>query len=170
MKYYKKINNKFIGFYDEEINSEQLFDTVYKEKEINGKIMNVPVKILKPNFHELTDEKWQELLNGQSKGKEIRILKNGELGLYTFPPMPKNMINPIMDYDNDVWVEQATLEEQLSHWRNELIKADRKCREEQELFGVASQESLALKQKYMDLHMQVSHELALKQEVINNAG
>lgn len=87
---------------------------------------------------------------------------NGEL---IHNPIPKNKPTGLnLIYNGSEWIEQATLEEQLSHWRNELIKADRKCREEQELFGVASKESLALKQKYMDLHMQVSHELALKQE------
>ena len=92
-------------------------------------------------------------------------------GQLSYNPIPKEKpLGLDLIYNGVEWVEESSLEEQLTHWRNKLIEADRKCREEQELFGVASTESLTLKQKYMDLHMRVSHELALtKNFFINKA-
>ena len=106
MKYYKKENNKFIGFYDSEIND------LFKD----GK--------LKEGYFELSEEKWRALLEGQSRGKEIRILKNGELGLYEKPTYEgTDLVKAVWNEDKETWEEGATSEEILIERKNILLQA-----------------------------------------------
>lgn len=105
MKFYKIENGKFSGFYDSEIHG------IEEEND---------------EFKIISDEKWQELLNGHSQGKEIRILDNGVLGLYERAPLPTNVYyaKPDYDYNTHSYVDVATDEEKLEYYKKELIQAN----------------------------------------------
>ena len=137
MKFYKIENNKFSGFYDSEIH---LYNVTYKEeekeieevitdeegnehKEVKTEIVQVPIYTLKEGFFELSDEKWQALLDGQSQGKEIRILKNGELGLYEKPTYEgTDLVKPVWNEEKETWEEGATKEEILIERKNKILE------------------------------------------------
>ena len=140
MKYYKVTDGNFDGFYDNEIHG----DLVYGN-----------------DFHPLAESRWQELIDGQSEGKEIRILKDGTLGLYEYPPLEEEMLNPTFDFEEEVWVEGATYEELLEHYELKLVEVQKDIKLREELGLRPSKEQLELKSKYMAKHVDVCHDIAL---------
>lgn len=191
MKYYKKFEDNTVGFYDEEIHGDILFDITYEDKTITvekpssslgedvpttleenynpdenimttemqyeEQTIKVPVKTLKPEYHEISDDEWMSLLDGQSQGKEIRILKSGEIGLYTKPVCNEEFIQREFNYDTEKWYEGATIEQQQKYYLNKTMECNKKLNEYKELGLYGSSESIKLekdiikyKQKYMD--------------------
>ena len=140
MKYYKLTDGNFDGFYDNEIHGE----IVYGD-----------------DFHPLAESKWQEFIDGQSEGKEIRILKDGTLGLYEFPILEEEMLNPKFNYDTEQWEEKATYEELLEHYELKLVEVQKDIKLREELGLRPSKEQLELKSKYMNRHIDICHDIAL---------
>lgn len=81
-------NGKFIGFYDKIIHNLEADGVVY---------------------FSISNEEWENLLNGQTSGKEIKILKDGALGLYEKPINTLEGVNIQFNYDSEEWEETATL-------------------------------------------------------------
>lgn len=190
MKYYKKFEDNTVGFYDEEIHGDILFDITYEDKVItvekpnkvigidipttleeynlDNNIMTtemqyeeqtikVPVKTLKPEYYEISDEEWQKLLDGQSQGKEIRILRTGEIGLYTKPVCNEEFVQKEFNYETEQWYEGATIEQQQQYYLNKTMECNKKLNEYKEIGLYGCSESIELeknivsyKQKYMD--------------------
>ena len=140
MKYYKLTDGNFDGFYDNETHG----DIVYGN-----------------DFHPLAESRWQELLDGQSEGGEIRILKNGELGLYQVPDLEEEMLKPNFNYETEEWEELATYEELLEHYETKLVEVQKEIKLREELGLRPSKEQLELKSKYMNRHIDICHEIAL---------
>lgn len=153
MKYYEKFENNTVGFYDEEIHGDILFN-------IDGES-----KTLKPEFQEISDERWLELLEGQSQGKEIRILKTGEIGLYTKPLQDKEYVNPAFNYETEKWEEKATKVEQLDYYKKKILEVTKEIQLEESIGFMANSELLRKKSYYIEMHLNVSHEIANR---INN--
>ena len=144
MKYYKVTNGLFDGFYD---------------RDIHGDIVDGD------NFFELEEERWQELINGQCiDGTEIRILKDGELGLYQVPDLEEEMVNPTFDYDKEVWVEQATEEEQLKYWEDRMIANQTEINLRGQVGLAPTKEQIELRDKVLARHRDICHIMALKME------
>ena len=140
MKYYKVVNGIFEGFYSEDVQG----DIVYGNE-----------------FHPISDERWMELLNGQADGKEIRILKDGTLGLYTLPVNKVKMLNPEFNYETEEWEELATYEELLEYYEAKLVEVQKDIKLREELGLRPSKEQLSLKEELMSNHMNVCHEIAI---------
>lgn len=176
MKYFKKVNEEFEGFFDSEFNEEQIYNfsteikTVVEEieNEETGKIDNVTkeievkVKTLKENFYELEDQKWKDLLEEQTKGKKIMILKNGELGAYEYPACTKEFANKIFNWDTEQWEEGATVQEQLEYYKQKIIECTKEIYIEERAGFKPSDELLQKKEHYSNLHMQISQPEAIK--------
>ena len=140
MKYYKVTDSQFCGFYD---------------RDIHGDIVDGE------EYIEIEEDKWQELLNGQSEGKEIRILKDGTLGLYEFPPLEEVMLNPTFNYDTEQWEEKATEEEILNELETKLVEVQKDIKLREELGLRPTKEQLELKETLIARHLNVCHEIAL---------
>lgn len=151
MKFYKVINNEFQGFYDLNIHKNTLFDN----------------KELKKEYRKLPDKKWQELLDEQSHGKEIRILNNGELGAYKIPVLDVMMVNPMFNYKLEKWEETASKEEQLQFFEQELILIQQQIKEREEVGFAPTKQQLDKKNYLIEKHKEISLEIALK---LNNQG
>lgn len=140
-KYYKVKNNKFEGFYlIEQINKNSI------EKE----------------FFEITHSKWQELLNGQSQGYEIRILKSGELGLYKKPTLDFKAVKPEFNYETEKWEEKATKEEIMNYYENKLMKLSEELQKRERIGIYSSQTLLDEIEKYKKLYFDATYDLALE--------
>ena len=140
MKYYKLTDGNFDGFYDNEIHG----DIVYGN-----------------DFHPLTESRWQELLDGQSEGKEIRILKDGTLGLYEFPILEEEMLNPKFNYETEEWEELATYEEQLKYWEEKIISNQSEMNLRAQVGLYPTKEQLELKESLIAKHVNACHAMAL---------
>ena len=161
MKYYKVTNNEFDGFYDKEIHRDILFD-INTVNSLSTEGESHEVIELRDSYFELEEERWQELLEGQSEGGEIRILKNGELGLYQVPGLEEDMINPIFDYDKEVWVEQATEEEQLKYWEDKMIANQTEINLRGQVGLAPTKEQIEFRDKVLARHRDICHTMALK--------
>ena len=140
MKYYKVVNGIFEGFYSEDVQGAIVYGN---------------------EFHPISDDKWMELLNGQADGKEIRILKDGTLGLYTLPVNEVEMLNPEFNYETEEWEELATYEELLEYYETKLVEVQKEIKLREELGLRPSKEQLSLKEELMSNHMNVCHTIAL---------
>lgn len=156
MKYYKKINNKFLGFYDSELNEQQLY---IFSKNFEGETEKQE-KTLKPNFYELSEKKWVELLNGQSEGKEIKVLDNGELGLYEYPLCTQDFVNKIFNWNTKQWEEGATAEEQLDYYKQKIIECTKEIYIQERAGFKPSNELIKKKEYYLNLHMDIAQSVA----------
>lgn len=145
MKYYKKFEDSTVGFYDEEIHGDILFN------------IDSELKTLKSEYHEISYEKWQELLDEQMNGKEIRILKTGEIGLYEKPVCLEEFVQKEFNYETEQWYEGATIEQQQQYYLNKTMECNKKLNEYKEIGLYGCSESMQLeknimsyKQKYID--------------------
>ena len=140
MKYYKVVNGIFEGFYSADVHGDMVYGN---------------------ELYPLSDERWMELLNGQAEGKEIRILKDGTLGLYELPPNEVEMLNPEFNYETEEWEELATYEELLEYYETKLVEVQKEIKLREELGLRPSKEQLSLKEELMTKHMNVCHEIAI---------
>lgn len=140
MKYYKIENERFTGFYDKDINKEQIFDITFVGEE--------EILTLKHGFYEISDNNYSAVLDEQSKGKQIfydfndkRLvnlsqeelklekiipLEQGELtsdGKVVIVPIPESLIKPIWISPN--WVEAITKEELVEIRANKILEYEK---------------------------------------------
>lgn len=94
MKYYSNETN---GFYDSEINGD-----------------DIPQDAV-----EITDEKWMELLNGQSGGKIISADDNGYPVLMDPPPLTLEQHVAIAESQKQALIAEASQKTQL--WQTQLV-------------------------------------------------
>ncbi|SKA13938.1 hypothetical protein SAMN02745174_02652, partial [Cetobacterium ceti] len=103
-----------------------------------------------------------ELLAKESEGKEIRILKNGELGAYEYPPCTKEFVNKIFNWDIEQWEEGATVQEQLEYYKQKIIECTKEIYIEERAGFKPSDELLQKKEHYSNLHMSIAQLEAIK--------
>lgn len=146
-------NNLFEGFYDKEIHESTVFE-IGK----NGE------KELKSEYIEISDDLWSTLLEGSSQGKKIRFApEKNELGLYEIPPEPKYLVKPEYNYENHEWIEKATFNQQVEHYKNLIIQKTGEI-EMEKLAGFGNP-SLELElNELKKIHLEKSHELGLQIE------
>lgn len=113
-------------------------------------------------YFSISNEEWENLLNGQTSGKEIRILKDGALGLYEKPINILEGVNIQFNYDSEEWKETATLKEQVDYWCNEIKRLSREIvisNIDSMINSIPLQEKL---ERAKQEHTELSHELALQ--------
>ncbi|MHA4988002.1 hypothetical protein [Cetobacterium somerae] len=176
MRYFYKVeNNKFLGFFIDEINKEQIFIITTNEKIVKtsieteegikeiDEILTEEILTLKDNFKEISLDKMEELLKGESEGKVIRILKNNKLGLYTLPPCNIKGCKIEFNYDTEQWEENASLDEQIEYYKHLIIEKTRELGIEN-LAGFGNSNLELELNELKKIHLEKSHELALQIE------
>lgn len=139
MYYYKINNDGFVEFYIQGINE------------------------ITEDMNKISKEKYFELTTGNSLGGEIRELKDKSIGLFFKPPLPKNSIKMIFNYQSEAWEETATLEEQIEHYKNLIIQKTKEI-ETEKLAGFRNSNFELELNELKKIHLEKSHELALQIE------
>ena len=176
MRYFYKVeNNKFLGFFISEINKEQIFIITTNEKVVKtsieteegtkeiDEIITEEILTLKDNFKEISLDKMEALLKGESEGKVIRILKNNKLGLYTLPPCDVKGCKIEFNYDTEQWEETASLSEQIEYYKNLIIQKTKEI-EAEKLAGFGNPDLELELNELKKMHLEKSHELGLQME------
>lgn len=137
-------NEHFAGFYDEVIHNLKA----------DGKI-----------YFSISNEEWEYLLNGQTSGKEIRILKDGTLGLYEKPINNLEGVNIQFNYESEKWEETATLEEQIEYYYSLILEKTKELEIIKIAGFIGSKEEIDLEKEIPLLkqkHLELQHELGLE--------
>lgn len=118
------------------------------------------------DLKDISTEEHSKLINDVNKmGGYIKEVDN-KLICKSFPPKPDG-VRIVFDFINEIWIDNATLDEQIEHYKNLIIQKTK----EHELLKVSgftgSQEEINLQTEINNLkriYMDKNHELALQIE------